>query len=120
MKSLAYILTGALTLALLQAPAHAQPGSESQASPPQGNPYKAFRHSTPDDKAFAKSVWKHVAKMKGLDLADVSIIAKNGDILITGRVSDSEQIQKIGAAVQGTPGVRSVVNNLVVWPVRPD
>ncbi|PVX85857.1 BON domain-containing protein [Paraburkholderia unamae] len=121
MKLLAYaLIAGSVTIVLVQNIATAQPASEPQASAAQGSPYKQFRYSSPADKAFAKSVWKHIAHMKGLDLADVAIIAKNSDVLITGRVTDAEQISKIGAAVQEAPGVHAVVNNLIVWPVRPN
>ncbi|QBR03756.1 BON domain-containing protein [Paraburkholderia pallida] len=121
MRLFAYVLiASSVALAVAHGSATAQPASEPQASSAQGNAYKQFRHSSAADKAFAKSVWKHVAHIKGLELGDVAIMAKNGDVLITGRVSNSEQIAKIGAAVQETPGVHTIVNNLVVWPVRPN
>lgn len=124
-RLLATIISAAVATGMLTT-AHAQPASagsvaSSDAGASAGQDALAksshfFRKLSPEDKQLTRTVRRKVAQLKGVDTTEVSIIAREGIVRLTGTVQDNDQLQKVTEAVQGTAGVKSVVNGLTLRP----
>ncbi|WP_144156108.1 BON domain-containing protein [Paraburkholderia sp. BCC1885] len=55
-----------------------------------------------------------LAKAQGIDVSNISVRARGGDVTLTGSVPDQSQIDKAGEVAKGVDGVTSVSNKLTV------
>ncbi|MEX3943303.1 BON domain-containing protein [Paraburkholderia sp. BR10937] len=66
------------------------------------------------DRALARSVRKALDRQKGLDIDDVRILAKHGEIGLDGTVPDGSQLQTVSSVAASVPGVKAVHSYLSV------
>lgn len=55
-----------------------------------------------------------LSKTQGLDVSNISVRARGGDVTLSGTVPDQGQIDAAGEAAKGVAGVKSVSNKLTV------
>jgi hyperosmotically inducible protein len=112
MKTGIYLACCAALLWILYLPvAEAQPASSIS---PSTN--RAFVHPGKEDKALVLRIRRQLVHTKGIDPSNVMVAAKGGTVLVRGAVSDATQVSRILDAVRGVPGVKSVVNELIIQP----
>jgi hyperosmotically inducible periplasmic protein len=90
------------------APASAQASSGIAAS---GGMAPAGRKA---DRALRRRVYAAFGKDKQISAGDISVIAKDGAVTLSGTVTEAEQIDKAEAIAKGVSGVKSVTNRLTV------
>ena len=105
------LLAGALVL-LSFVGANAQPGES--AAPGGANPASSGKQMRAADRALQKSVRRALAKTKGLDVINITIRARNGDVVLEGSVPEQSQIDLAMRVAQGVPGVNSVKSALII------
>lgn len=66
------------------------------------------------NRALRRRVYGAIAKSKDIDAGNISVVAKDGAVKLTGTVADASQVNKVGEIVRGVPGVTSVSNGLTV------
>ncbi len=69
---------------------------------------------TPQDKALSKSVGDRLLQHKKADLSGVKVVSSGGTVYLSGRVRSLDARQQAIKIAWDTPGVKSVVNSLVV------
>lgn len=105
------MLAGALVL-LSFAGAHAQPGDAVASNgASQVSNAKQIRVA---DRALQKSVRRALAKTKGLNVINITVRARNGDVVLEGSVPEQSEIELATRTTQGVPGVNSVKNTLII------
>jgi OOP family OmpA-OmpF porin len=72
--------------------------------------------TTPADNAIRSGV---EASMAGLDVADVTVDATDGVVLLTGSVPDTDTRNAVSAAVSTIEGVRQIDNRIQIVPATP-
>ncbi|MFL9871352.1 BON domain-containing protein [Paraburkholderia megapolitana] len=104
----------ALTSMLVAMSAIAQPDvpSDSVAAPiaksaSSGKPTKSMRAT---NRLLSKSVIRTLSRTKGLDSTHIFVKAANGDVTLSGTVTDPDQIDLAVKTAQGVAGVKSVRN----------
>lgn len=60
------------------------------------------------------AVRRAIGKAQGIDVSNITVRSRNGDITLLGSVPDQSQIDKAGEIAKGVPGVKSVTNKLSV------
>ncbi|MFT0172214.1 BON domain-containing protein [Paraburkholderia mimosarum] len=80
-------------------------GAESSAAIPSGR--KA-------DRALRRKVYAALGKDKAINAGNISVIAKNGAVTLSGTASDMAQIAKVEEIARAVPGVTSVTSKLTV------
>ncbi|MFM0477019.1 BON domain-containing protein [Paraburkholderia strydomiana] len=65
------------------------------------------------DRALAKKVRVALTKTKGLDISNVTVLARKGDVTLDGTVPDDRQVQLAQNGAEGVEGVSSLKNNLI-------
>ncbi|MGH8780470.1 BON domain-containing protein [Paraburkholderia sp.] len=55
-----------------------------------------------------------IGKVQGVDVSNIAVRARGGDVTLTGSVPTQDQIDKAGDAAKGVAGVTSVTNKLSV------
>ncbi len=112
MKTRKYFACSAALLWVLFLPvAEAHPASSTS---PSTN--REFAHPSEEDKALVRQIRRQLVKTKGIDASNLMVAAKGGTVLVRGAVSDAKQVSRIVDAVRGVPGVKAVVNELIVQP----
>jgi hyperosmotically inducible periplasmic protein len=71
------------------------------------------------DRNLARAVRKAVEHRKGLDATRIAIVARNGNVTLTGSVPEAGQVDMAVQSAKGVPGVTAVVNRLDVGEVGP-
>lgn len=66
------------------------------------------------NRALSRRVYAELAKHKEIDAGNISVVARNGAITLSGAVTEASQIDAVTAIAKGVPGVTSVVNRLSV------
>ncbi|WP_250455344.1 BON domain-containing protein [Caballeronia sp. ATUFL_M2_KS44] len=66
------------------------------------------------NRALRRRVYGAIAKNKDIDAGNISVVAKDGAVKLTGTVADASQVNRVGDIVRGVPGVVSVSNGLTV------
>lgn len=66
------------------------------------------------NRRLAKTVRSRLAKVKGIDVLNIVVVAKSGTITLGGSVPEADQIELVIAAARDTPGVEAVINALRV------
>ncbi len=105
------MVAGALVL-LSFVGAHAQTG---HATAPRGaSPASNAKQMRAADRALQRSVRRALAKTKGLNVINITVRARNGDVVLEGSVPEQLEIDLATRAAQGVPGVNSVKNALII------
>ncbi|ALL68473.1 BON domain [Paraburkholderia caribensis MBA4] len=96
--------------------AHAQPASSSAgaATTASSNTAMTKKQIHKQNRALERSVRNALRKVKGLDVATITVIAKGPAVTITGEVREQTQIDGAGAAASKVAGVGSVDNRLTI------
>lgn len=68
------------------------------------------------DRALARKVRSTLSKAKDINVADITVRAKSGDVTLQGSVPEQTQIDSATHVAQGVPGVSSVKNALTIRP----
>ena len=66
------------------------------------------------NRALRRRVYGAIAKNKDIDAGNISVVAKDGAVKLTGTVGDASQVNRVAEIVRGVPGVTSVTNGLTV------
>jgi hyperosmotically inducible periplasmic protein len=105
-------LLGTVSTGLVQA---AEPDADMSAQPSESK----LKYFSPErkaqraqDRALAKKVRIVLEKKKGLDMSDVTILARDGKVTLAGTMPDTNQIQLAGNSATGVNGVQSLTNDL--------
>jgi osmotically-inducible protein OsmY len=69
---------------------------------------------TPQDEALSNSVLDRLLKDKKVDLTGVKVVSSAGTVYLSGTVTSLDARQQAIKIAWDTPGVKSVVNSLVV------
>ncbi|WP_322015125.1 BON domain-containing protein [Paraburkholderia sp. J12] len=77
------------------------------AAPAAASPKKA-------DRKLGYTVRKALAKAQGIDVSNIAVRSRGGNVTLTGTVPDQGQIDQAGQVAQGVAGVKSVANKLTV------
>jgi hyperosmotically inducible periplasmic protein len=103
-------------MAFASASARAQGAASDtpMASAPTAKPSKAERAA---NRALQKKVRSALAKTRALNVANISVIARNGAITLEGTVPEQPQVDIATQVAQGVDGVRSVRNLLLTRQV---
>jgi hyperosmotically inducible periplasmic protein len=71
------------------------------------------------DRNLARAVRKAIEHTRGLDATRIAIVARNGNVTLTGSVPQAQQVDMAVQSAQAVPGVSAVVNRLEVGEVGP-
>jgi hyperosmotically inducible protein len=71
------------------------------------------------DRKLAKAVRYAVEHRKGLDATRIAIVARNGNVTLTGSVPDASQVDVAAQQARSVAGVSGVVNRLAVGEIAP-
>lgn len=113
MKSIRAIrIVGGALVALASVGAQAQNGDAPSAPGTMSAP--SARTDKAANRALQKSVRHALAKAKGLSVANISVRARDGAVLLQGSVTTQQQIDIATSVAQHVAGVRSVKNVLTV------
>ncbi|SAL85329.1 transport-associated protein [Caballeronia terrestris] len=66
------------------------------------------------NRALRRQVYNAIAKNKEISAGNISVIAKDGAVTLSGTVTDASQVGKVAEIAKGVPGVTSVTNKLTV------
>ncbi|QBR01940.1 BON domain-containing protein [Paraburkholderia pallida] len=110
MQIIKYFSAIIATTVLLAAPVYAQQASD--ATPPATAATKKALHK--QNWQTENAVHKALSRTKGLDAANIVVVARNGAVTLDGTVPDASQIQLAQDTAQGVPRVKSVANALSV------
>jgi hyperosmotically inducible periplasmic protein len=66
------------------------------------------------NRRLAKTVRSRLARLKGVEVLNIIVVAKDGTITLGGSVPNADQIEPVVAATRATPGVEAVNNALRV------
>ncbi|KVG31096.1 BON domain-containing protein [Burkholderia diffusa] len=72
---------------------------------------KAVRQA---NRALRRKVYAAFGKHKEIDAGNISVVAKNGAITLSGTVAEASQIDTAGQLARGVPGVTSVTNKIML------
>jgi hyperosmotically inducible protein len=104
------VVSMALSSSLLS-PAFAQP----IAPPASGVPSpRELTHPSASDKQLIKSVRRHLARTRGLDPSNISVLSHNGVVYLTGTVTNQSQADLAASSASQVPDVLSVVDKLTI------
>ena len=105
------MVAGALAL-LSFVGAHAQPGDAAASNG--ASPASNAKQMRAADRALQKSVRRTLAKTKGLNVINITVRARNGDVVLEGSVPEQLEIDQATRTAEGVPGVNSVKNALII------
>lgn len=116
MKSMPVIkmVVGALVV-LASISAYAQASDVGAASQPSAS--QAAKAAKSADRALSKKVRTALAKSKNISVANITVRAKSGAVILQGWVPDESQVDAATQVAQGVAGVTSVKNALTIHPV---
>jgi osmotically-inducible protein OsmY len=66
------------------------------------------------NRALRRQVYSAISKSKEISAGNISVVAKDGAVTLSGTVTDASQIGKVAEIAKGVPGVTSVTNKLTV------
>jgi hyperosmotically inducible periplasmic protein len=66
------------------------------------------------DRALRRKVYAAIVKDKDINAGDISVVAKDGRVTLSGTAPDTAQIARVEAITRGVAGVTSVTNKLMV------
>ena len=69
---------------------------------------------TPQDQALSKAVLDRLVKDKKVDLTGIEVVSNGGTVYLSGTVGSLDAREQALKIAWSTPGVKSVVNSLVV------
>jgi hyperosmotically inducible periplasmic protein len=71
------------------------------------------------DRNLARAVRKAIEHTRGLDATRVAIVARSGNVTLTGSVPEAPQVDLAVQSAKAVPGVTAVANKLEVGEVGP-
>jgi hyperosmotically inducible periplasmic protein len=122
MLQLAALAFGVLTLPCAYAQDAAASASVAPASSPAasaGSAASSKKAMKAADRKLARTVRKAIEHVKGLDATRIAIVARDGNVTLTGSVPAAPQVDVAVQAAKTVPGVTAVVNRLEVGEVGP-
>ena len=75
---------------------------------------KASKSERAANRKLGYAVRRALGKGQGIDVSNIIVRSRGGDITLVGTVPDQGQIDKAGQIAQGVSGVKSVSNKLTV------
>jgi len=75
---------------------------------------KASKAERTANRKLGYAVRRALGKAQGVDVSNIIVRSRGGDITLVGTVPDQGQIDKAGQVAQGVAGVKSVSNKLTV------
>jgi hyperosmotically inducible protein len=66
------------------------------------------------NRALQRAVRKTLSRTKGVDVANITVHARSGAVILEGSVPDQSQVDPATQAAQSVPGVTSVKNDLTI------
>jgi osmotically-inducible protein OsmY len=93
---------------------YAQPASEGSTAAASVPSARELRHPSQEDKALIRTVRRRLARTPGLDPANISVLAHNGVVVLTGSVVSQEQSTLAVSAASQVPNVRNVVDKMTI------
>ncbi|MFM0039278.1 BON domain-containing protein [Paraburkholderia strydomiana] len=66
------------------------------------------------NRALRRQVYNAIAKQKDISAGNISVVAKDGAVTLSGTVEDASQVGRVVEIARGVPGVTSVTNKLTV------
>ncbi|NKJ50145.1 transporter [Burkholderia sp. SG-MS1] len=66
------------------------------------------------NRALRRQVYNAIAKQKDISAGNISVVAKDGAVTLSGTVEDVSQVGRVAEIARGVPGVTSVTNKLTV------
>lgn len=97
--------------AYAQNDAAATGGADAAATAAPAHPSKAQRTA---NRKLGYAVRRAIGRAQGIDVSNITVRSRSGDITLLGTVPDQSQIDKAGQIAQGVAGVKSVTNKLTV------
>jgi hyperosmotically inducible protein len=91
--------------------AYAQ-NSDATATP--ATTFPSAKEAKAANRALQKNARRALSKAKGLNIANITVRARNGVVTLQGSVPDSQQIDLATRTAEGVSGVVSVKNELIV------
>ncbi|RKT27001.1 BON domain-containing protein [Paraburkholderia sp. RAU2J] len=66
------------------------------------------------NRALRRQVYNAIAKQKDISAGNISVVAKDGAVTLSGTVENASQVGRVAEIARGVPGVTSVTNKLTV------
>lgn len=92
-------------------PALAQPAAPQGASVPSA---RELKHPSRADRQLVKAVRRRLARTAGLNPSNVSVLAHDGVVVLTGSVPTQNEADLAASTAARLPDVTSVVNRLTI------
>ncbi len=86
-------------------------GAQAFAPPPAAPTANEQRKA---NRALSRKVYAALAQHKEIDAGNISVVARDGTLTLSGTVQEARQIDAVAAIAQSVPGVRAVTNRLAV------
>ncbi|MFM0132547.1 BON domain-containing protein [Paraburkholderia sediminicola] len=66
------------------------------------------------NRKLSLDVRRALAKSNGVEVSGITVLARSGDVTLTGSVPEAPQIDKASEVAKGVPGVTTVINKLTI------
>ena len=66
------------------------------------------------NRKLSLDVRRALAKTNGVEVSGITVLARSGDVTLTGSVPEAPQIEKATEVTKAVPGVRTVINKLTI------
>lgn len=91
--------------------AQAQPSATKDASVPT---LQQLKHPSADDKQVIKAVRRRLARTSGLNPSNISVLAHNGIVILTGSAYTQSEIDLATSSASQVPNVNTVISKLTI------
>lgn len=105
------MLVGALALLCYIGARGQQPATVASAGE---TPAMGARQARAADRSLQKSVRRALAMTRGLSVINITVRARNGEVLLEGSVPEQSEIELATRVAQGVQGVSSVRSALII------
>lgn len=99
------------------APAAAASGPTTAAQQQYNQSKAQYKSAKAANRALGRKVRAALAKDKDISVANITVRAKDGAVILQGTVPEQPQIDRATEVAKGVPGVTSVKNALTIRPV---
>lgn len=66
------------------------------------------------NRKLSLDVRRALAKSNGIEVSGITVLARSGDVTLTGSVPEGPQIDKAAEVAKTVPGVKTVINKLTI------
>lgn len=108
-------MVGGAMIVLASLNAYAQ--SSDAAAPAAASAAPSAKSTKAANRALQRKVRAALSKTKGLSVANITVRARGGAVVLAGTVPEQPQVDLATQAAQGVDGVTSVKNALTIRPV---